>query len=109
MSKTYKIGSSTAMDLAFAPAMEINPSESRTIVAISLTANATLELGSDGTPQIGDEIIVKASSDGVARDLEFTTGMKAPILNGTANRTKVVAFVFDGTEFIATAPSVEIG
>lgn len=108
MSKTFKIGSSTAVALAYAASIEINPTESRTIATVDLTGNATLDLGADAKPQVGDELIVKASSDGTARDLTFGTGFTAPVLAGTINKTKVISLVYDGSTFIASGAAVQI-
>jgi hypothetical protein len=108
MAKTYKIGSSTAFALAYASAISLTVSESRTIVTLALTGAATLNLHADSKPQIGDEIIIKASSDGTARDLTFGTGFKAPVLAGVISKTKTQTLVYDGTSFIAAAAPVQI-
>jgi len=108
MAKKYKIGSATAETLAYAATIEINPSESKTIATVALTGNATLNIGATATPQVGDELIVKASSDGTARNLTFGTGFTAPALAGVINKTKVQTFVYDGTGFVANAAPVQI-
>jgi hypothetical protein len=108
MSKKYQIGSSTAITVAYAATMEINPTESRTIATIDLTGAGTLDIGDEATPQVGDELILKVSSDGTARDLTLGTGITGPVLTGVINKTKVQTFVYDGSNFIATAAAVQI-
>ena len=74
MSKTYKIGSATAIAIAYAASMTVDPTESKTIVTIPLVGgNGALALGDDAKPQVGDEMILKVSSDGTARNLTFGT------------------------------------
>lgn len=108
MGKTFKIGSATAETLAYAAAIEINPTESKTIATVALTGNATLSIGATAKPQVGDELIVKASSDGTARNLTFGAGFTAPVLSGTINKTKLQTLVFDGNNFVASASPVQI-
>lgn len=106
--KTYKIGSAATAAVTYAAAMEINPSASRTIVTIALTGAGTLNLGAAAKPQIGAELILKVSSDATARDLTLGTGITGPVLAGAINKTKVQAFVYDGSAFIATGAPVQI-
>ena len=106
MSK-YKIGSSTVAALAFATTMELTVSESRTIVPIAMTDDATINLASDAEPSIGDELIVVATSDSTARDLTFGTGITGPALTGVISKTKVQSFVYNGSAFIASAAPVQ--
>jgi uncharacterized protein (AIM24 family) len=83
------------------------PSESREIVEIDLTAAATINVDT-AISTIGDEVVVKVSSNNTARDLTFGTGITGPVLAGVINKTKVQSFVYDGSAFIATAAPVQI-
>lgn len=109
MKKTYKIGSA-AVSTAVADegTVEINPTESREIISIELETAATLKLGGKAAPQVGDEIILKVTSDGTARDLTFGTGFVAPVLAGAGNKTKTITLVYDGGDYIATGASVQL-
>jgi len=106
--KKYKIGSSTALEILYAADMTTLITESRTIITINMTGNGSLALDDDATPQIGDEVIVKATSDATARDLTFGAGFTAPVLAGVINKTKTQSFVYDGTSFIASGAPVQI-
>lgn len=106
--KTYEIGSSTLLTPAYAAAIEVELSESRTIIDLSLTGDATLNSSADSKPSIGDEVIVKAASDGTARDVTFGTGFTGPVLAGVISKTKTQAFVYDGTSFVAVGAPVQI-
>lgn len=106
--KSYKIGSAVAFALASAAAIEAVVNASRSIITIALGEAATLSLSDDAKPQIGDEVILKVSSDGTARDLTFGTGFTAPVLAGVINKTKTQSFVYDGSAFIATGAPVQI-
>lgn len=106
--KRYQIGSSVAFALEFAASMEATVKESRSIISVAMTANGTLNLSADAENVIGDEVIVKVSSDATARDLTFGTGFTAPVLAGVISKTKVQRFVYDGAGFIATGAPVQI-
>lgn len=88
--------------------MELNVSESRTVVSISMAGNATLKLSADAKPSPGDEVVLKVGSDATARTLTFGDGFTAPALAGAINKTKVQALVYDGAAFVASAAPVQI-
>ncbi|MBF6607764.1 MAG: hypothetical protein ITG00_03395 [Flavobacterium sp.] len=104
----YLMNASVAFALVYAATMEAEVSDTRTIITIPMTGNGALSLSADSKPSIGDEIILKVSSDGTARDLTFGTGFTAPTLSGTISKTKVLSLVYDGTSFIATSAAVQI-
>ena len=104
----YKIGYAIAFMIAFAENMVANVSESRSIITINLTGAGTLALSPDAKPVVGDEVILKVSSDATARDLTFGNGFTAPVLKGVINKTKVQNFVYDGTNFIPTGTALQI-
>lgn len=106
--KKYQLGSAVAFDIAYATEMKAKVSESRSIISINLTGAGELSLDTESKPQVGDEVILKVSSDGTARDLTFGTGFTAPTLAGVISKTKVQSFVYDGTSFIATGTAVQI-
>lgn len=104
----YGIGYSTAQTIIFAAAMTALVTESRSILTIAMTGAGTLALSADAKPVLGDEIILKVSSDATARDLAFGTGFTAPTIAGVINKTKVLSLVYDGVNFIATSAAVQI-
>lgn len=106
--KKYLINNSVAVALVYAANMELNVSESRNIVTVAMTGNGTLALSADAKPVLGDEIVIKVSSDATARTLTFGDGFTAPALAGTINKTKVQTLVYDGANFIASGASVQI-
>lgn len=106
--KKYQLGSAVAFAIAYATEMKAKVSESRSIISINLTGAGELSLDTESKPQVGDEVILKVSSDGTARDLTFGTGFTAPTLAGVISKTKVQSFVYDGTSFIATGTAVQI-
>lgn len=106
--KKYLINNSVAFTLVYAATMELNVSESRNIVTVAMTGNGTVDLSDDAKPVLGDEIIIKASSDATARTLTFGDGFTAPALAGTISKTKVQTLVYDGSTFVATGAPVQI-
>ena len=106
--KKYQIGSTVAFTIAYAATMTANVNESRNIITIDLTGAGALSLNPESKPQVGDEIILKVSSDGTARDLTFGTGFTAPTLAGVISKTKVLCLVYDGSNFIAKSAAIQI-
>lgn len=106
--KKYLINNSVAVALVYAANMELNVSESRNIVTVAMTGNGTVALSADAKPVLGDEIILKVSSNATARDLTFGSGFTAPVLAGVISKTKVQTLVYDGTNFVATGAPVQI-
>jgi hypothetical protein len=104
----FAFGHSTALLIVFSASMQATVSETRTIATINMTGNGTLALSEDAKPTLGDEIILKVSSDGTARDLTFGTGFTAPVLTGVINKTKVITLVYDGTAFIPSGAAIQI-
>jgi hypothetical protein len=100
----YSCGITAASDSG---AIAIAPTETREIATIDLGEAATLNVDVSKST-VGDELIVKVSSDGTGRNLTFGTGITGPVLTGAANKTKVQAFVFDGEGFVASAAPVQI-
>lgn len=108
MADKFQIGHSVAISILYAAAMSCVVEDSRNIVSIDMTGAGTLNLSEDSEPVVGDEIIVKVSSDGTARNLTFGTGFIAPVLAGVINKTKVQTLVYDGANFIASSTPVQI-
>lgn len=106
--KKYQIGSSVAFSIVYAANMTVNVKESRSIVTIDLTGNGTLALDSESTSQVGDELILKVSSDETARNLTLGTGFTAPAISGTISKTKVQSFVYDGAGFVPSGAVIQI-
>lgn len=106
--KKYKIDSSVAFTITEAAVIELNLSESKSIVKLAVTGAVTLNLSAAAKPSIGDELILQVVNDGTIRTLTFGTGITAPNLVGVANKTKVQSFVYDGTAFVATGAPVQI-
>lgn len=104
----FKIGNSCAPTVAYSATMSVEVSDSRNIIAIAMTGNGTLNLAAASKPTLGDEIILKVSSDTTARDLTLGTGFTAPAITGVISKTKVQTFVYDGSSFIPKSAAVQI-
>lgn len=104
----YQINNSVVVAVAYAAVMSITVAESRTIIPIALTGAGTLNLSADSKAVPGDEIILKVSSDGTARDLTLGTGFTAPVIAGVISKTKVQHFVYDGSKFVPVAAAFQI-
>ena len=68
----------------------------------TLAAAATVNVTVGESVPVGALLVVKAKSDGTARDITWGDGMTAAVLSGVISKTKVASFVFDGTEFVGT-------
>lgn len=54
----------------------------------------------------GAVLYVKTTSGAIARTVTFSTGFTSPTLSGTANKSKLSTFVFDGTNFLHVADAL---
>lgn len=108
MAKQFKFGSRELLAPESAAAIEINPTCTRTIVVLDLDVATTLSIGEDATPTVGDEVIVKATSDGTGRNVTFGTGFTSPALAGVASKTKIASLIYDGSEFIPSSTPFQI-
>ena len=71
-------------------------------------ANKTLNLAINSKVTAGALLHVKAKSDATARSLTFGTGITAPVLAGTINKTKVQSFIYNGTTFLPLGTALQI-
>lgn len=76
-------------------------------VTVQSTAARTLNLSISPNVGVGARIIVKTKSTG-AETFTPGTGMIGAAIAGVAGKTKVVEYVYDGTNFINTAAAVQI-
>lgn len=92
---------------------EIVTSDSAATVALVVTRKVSIveqAVGADMTinltaanAAVGDRIILKLNNDGTIRAVTFGTGFAASAgVTGTASKTIVVNFVYDGTRFVET-------
>lgn len=65
----------------------------------TLSANGTLNLAIDAQVSKGAVLRIKAASDGTGRSVTLGTGLEGPAMGGTANKTKVQSFLYDGSVF----------
>lgn len=97
----WPFGEADVQSLADAATMEANITNRFTILNIDeMAANGTLNLDiNEGLPA-GSILLVKAKSDGTARNLTPGTGMTGTAISGTISKTKYIQFVYDGSTFI---------
>lgn len=109
MAKSYKLNGSTAGSVAYAASVALLANDSVNVFAIDLTGACTVTVSEDSKAVVpGTKIILKASSDGTARDVTFGTGITAPVLEGVINKTKVQELVYDGSGWVACSAPVQI-
>ena len=74
-----------------------------------LTGAATMNLTVGADVPVGALLLIKAGSDTTARDLTLGTKFGGPAtLAGTISKNKSQLFMFDGTNFVATAAAVTL-
>ncbi len=74
----------------------------------TLGAAATLNLTLNANLNTGAILVVKALSDGTARNVTFGTGITGPVLAGVISKTKTQTFIFDGSGFVGIAAAVQV-
>lgn len=88
-------------------AVEIN-GDRNVINAGTLAADTTLNATIGAGVKVGSTLLVKAASGAAAKTITFGTGFSSPTMAGTIDKSKAMHFVFDGTNFVATAAAVAL-
>lgn len=109
MAKQY--GKDPRSTQSFTSASSVSIEVHDTVNVITGTASdstVTFSLASASTPQPGDEVIFKVTDGGGANTLSFGSGFTASNITLTANKTQVVPFIYDGSNFVQSGSSVQI-
>ncbi len=81
--------------------LAVNVNEMKTILKPgTMGANMTINLTIDPQVTPGAILVMKLTSDGTARSVTFGTGLEGDALAGSADTTKYVSFIYDGSKFI---------
>ncbi len=99
----FPFGPASVETLTYAATIASTVNNSMTILTVALTGAATLNLTLDANLRVGSILIVRASSDGTARDLTPGTGMTGTVVAGVINKTKCATYVYNGTAFVHIA------
>lgn len=100
MDPVFPFGPATVSALTYASTIAASIYNTKTILTVAMTGNATLNLTINAGTKVGSELHVKIASDGTARDLTPGTGMTGTVVAGTINKTKVATYVYDGSTFV---------
>jgi len=95
-----------ALDDGATLALEVN--NTKTIATVSLSQAATLNVTPNAELPAGSELHLKVTSDGTGRDVTLGTNITGPTLSGTASKTKVATFVYDGSAFLQSGAVVQL-
>ncbi len=100
---------SEKQDITSAATVKLSINRTKTVVDFGeLGANmACAAVIGDDVP-VGALLLVKAASDSSARTITFGEGFTSPTMAGTNSKTKAMAFMYDGTSFVATAAAVQL-
>lgn len=88
-------------------AAEVNAANTLIEPAV-LAGNLTLNLTPNANLKGGEKLVVKILSDANVRTVTLGTSITGPALTTVASKTHVGNFLYDGTDFIQTAPWVQI-
>lgn len=104
----YPFGAADHLQPPFAATLNVEVRNAKTILEPAiLTGAMTLNITPSAELPKGAELICKIKAT-ATETVTFGTGIDAPALVGVAGKTKVQAFVFDGTNFIAIGAFVQI-
>jgi hypothetical protein len=76
-------------------------------VTIEATGNRTINLTIDENVEAGAIMFVKSKTNGTETTI-FGTGMQGATITGVDGKTKTVAFIYDGTNFVEAGTPVQI-
>jgi len=65
----------------------------------TLTKNATLHLDIPSKIRPGSMLLIRSASGAVAKSITFGDYLQSPVISGTINKGRYLAFVYDGTKF----------
>lgn len=108
MDVKYPFGAALFNTVASAATIALDVENSLQHTTIALEEAATINVTPAAGLEPGAILVLKVSSDGTARDLTLGTGITGPALSGVINKTKVVSFIYDGSNFVQMAAAVQI-
>jgi hypothetical protein len=101
---TQEVLSSETQAHDYAAAIAIPVAAQETIVNIAeLTGAVTLTATVAATVKKGAKVYVRLQSDTTARDATLSTGFEGTTVAGVISKTKIVTFVYDGTNLVHIA------
>lgn len=106
----WPFGAATAIVMIAAGTVAANICNNLTIIdgtTVVATGNRTLDLTIYPDVEPGARLIVKTRTTG-AETFTPGEGMTGTVTSGTAGKTKVAEYVYDGYKFIQTAAAVQI-
>ena len=80
--------------------IDLGTIDTNKVLTVSGAANYAIKKGA--------MLFIKATSDGTARSLTPSTGFTGVALSGSASKTKVMQFIYDGANFIECATPIQI-
>ena len=110
MSVKYPFGPAAILALSATGAQALTIDNGLTIVdgeTVIATGNRTLNLTIAADLLAGAELILKAKTTGTETSI-FGAGMVGVTITGAAGKIKTQSFIYDGSNFIAKAASVQI-
>ena len=79
----------------YAATVALTISNAFTIIQLALTGACTLDLTVSAELDPGAIVVIRAGSDGTARDLTLGAGINGPVITGTISKIKSQAFFLD--------------
>jgi hypothetical protein len=104
----FPFGDADVQPLEDGATLALTVNNTKTIASVSLSQAATLNVTPNAELPVGSELHLKVTSDATGRDVTLGTNITGPTLAGTANKTKVATFVYDGSAFLQTGAVVQL-
>jgi hypothetical protein len=99
----FPFGPASTVTLTSAATLAASVNNTLTIITVALGTAATLNLTIGEGTKVGSILVVRASSDGTARDLTPSTGMTGTAVAGVINKTKTATYIYNGSTFVHIA------
>jgi ribosomal protein L18 len=110
----YPFGDAVVFSGSATGAQAVTPQSGLTVIDLATTEatgnrtiNLTLPASGEQALIVGSLIYLKSKTNGTETTI-FGTGMTAVTVTGTAGKTKVQQFIYDGSTFKPTGASVQI-
>ena len=101
MTIKYPMGAADQQSKAYAAVISATILNHLTALVIAqMTGNATVNLTVDSQMKVGAEVNIEVSADATSRTLTPGTGMRGNSVTVTANKSLLVCYYYNGTDFI---------
>lgn len=104
----FPMGDADVQTLEDAATIALEVNNTKTIASVSLSQASTINVTPNAELPAGSELHLKVTSDATGRDVTLGNNITGPTLSGTASKTKVASFIYDGSAFLQSGALIQL-